>query len=369
MNGRILLLAVLIPAQAGWAASWDRDVFAQSPSNIPSIEEVVVGNFPLYPTEYYEDRLTRVTAELEANPDDLALYDDAGVAADRLGRHEEAILWMEKKFETMNRLKTLMDSRHRYTRLANLGTFLAHRALQQGKHEELAVAAQELERAVKLGPTAMFGRERAELDYVRWLVGKPAVESERDLPTFLQPPPKGSSREDRKNHFDRQIRGLIGLVALGDEWNSVDVFYALRRAYEVTGNRRAATLVQERLEEMCGDEGRSRVVEAGTGAVLAGRVPLKIKPDVLDPGVTSFTQRRAAFKAWQEARFAYIRKGVAEGRHPDTHRDFWADFDHPRPRASLGPKKPESSMCGCSSERGLSALWLVLPLMGRRRRV
>ena len=46
----------------------------------------------------------RVTAQLETHPEDLAAYDDAGVACDRLGRGDEAIAWMEKKRAQLERL-------------------------------------------------------------------------------------------------------------------------------------------------------------------------------------------------------------------------------------------------------------------------
>ena len=44
------------------------------------------------------------TAHLQSHPEDLAAYDDAGVACDRLGRGDEAIAWMEKKRAQLEKL-------------------------------------------------------------------------------------------------------------------------------------------------------------------------------------------------------------------------------------------------------------------------
>ena len=64
----------------------------------------MVGGFPRYPARYYAMRLERVSAELGRNEDDLSLYDDAGVAADRLGKHDDALAWMAKKKVALERL-------------------------------------------------------------------------------------------------------------------------------------------------------------------------------------------------------------------------------------------------------------------------
>ena len=64
---------------------------------MPEVVAVLTGRFERNPPLFYEMRLERVTDHLQSHPEDLAAYDDAGVACDRLGRGDEAISWMEKK--------------------------------------------------------------------------------------------------------------------------------------------------------------------------------------------------------------------------------------------------------------------------------
>ena len=82
---------------------WDRDTLASEAKGRPGLTETLTGRFPRFPDQYYEMRLERVAAEIATDSTILALYDDAGVAADRLHRGDEAIEWMQKK-------KTVLDT-------------------------------------------------------------------------------------------------------------------------------------------------------------------------------------------------------------------------------------------------------------------
>jgi len=111
------------------ACLWDRDTLAAEAKGLPGITEIITGRFDRFPPLYYEMRLERVSGQLVYELDNLDLYDDAGVACDRLGRSDEAIGWMGRKFEAMDRLEAegLDVGEHRYRYLANLGTFYIHR--------------------------------------------------------------------------------------------------------------------------------------------------------------------------------------------------------------------------------------------------
>jgi hypothetical protein len=94
------------------ACLWDRDTLATEESakrrRTLEIVRVITGRFERNPPLYFEMRLSRVAAELQRDPTKFDLYDDAGVASDRLGRSDEAIEWMAKK---QNWLKAKAGSR------------------------------------------------------------------------------------------------------------------------------------------------------------------------------------------------------------------------------------------------------------------
>jgi hypothetical protein len=82
-RGVAVLLLSVIPAVA---CLWDRDTLKEEAAGKLDTVKAITGWFDRYPPRYYEMRLQRVTKELAEKPDALELYDDAGVACDRLGR-------------------------------------------------------------------------------------------------------------------------------------------------------------------------------------------------------------------------------------------------------------------------------------------
>src|SRR3954467_13072739 len=135
MRCPLTALALLLGLPISVAAClWDRDTPADEAKGMPEVIAVLAGRFERNPPLFYEMRLARVTAYLQSHPEDLAAYDDAGVACDRLGRGDEAIAWMEKKREQLDRLDAsrpeVKEQWYRYH--ANLGTFLVHRWVRQG---------------------------------------------------------------------------------------------------------------------------------------------------------------------------------------------------------------------------------------------
>jgi hypothetical protein len=89
-------LSVGLPLSVA-ACLWDRDTPAEEAIGMPEVVAVLTGRFERNPPLYYEMRLARVTLHLQSQADDLAAYDDAGVACDRLGLGDEAISWMDRK--------------------------------------------------------------------------------------------------------------------------------------------------------------------------------------------------------------------------------------------------------------------------------
>ena len=81
---RILAVLALSAAVCGASACmWDSDTLAMEAKGLPDAVRVISGRFERNPPLYYEMRLNRVTKELRTRPNDLDLYDDAGVSAAR----------------------------------------------------------------------------------------------------------------------------------------------------------------------------------------------------------------------------------------------------------------------------------------------
>ncbi|MHC5543281.1 hypothetical protein ACYOEI_34090, partial [Singulisphaera rosea] len=128
--GWFLALGLVLGIPASIVAClWDRDTPEEESRGLPEVVNVLTGRFERNPPLFYEMRLTRVSAHLQSHPEDFSAYDDAGVACDRLGRGDEAIAWMEKKWARLETLDAAQpeakEQRYRYH--ANLGTFLVHR--------------------------------------------------------------------------------------------------------------------------------------------------------------------------------------------------------------------------------------------------
>jgi hypothetical protein len=232
-----LLLGLPLP---GAACLWDRDTPVDEARGLPEVVAVLTGRFERNPPLFYQMRLERVTAHLQSHPEDLSAYDDAGVACDRLGRGDEAISWMEKKRAQLSRRDPadpgVKDQLYRYH--ANLGTFLAHRWVRQGadraRIDEVKTARDEIVKAMEINPNAHFGREKYQLRVLEWIIDPPKVEEGwRGLPNLL-----GWSFDDiygqetDPKDADDAVRGLAGLIVLGNAWESVDIFHALNVALQ-----------------------------------------------------------------------------------------------------------------------------------------
>ncbi|MCB1232462.1 MAG: hypothetical protein KDN19_19595, partial [Verrucomicrobiae bacterium] len=225
MNRRRWLMGGLastgIPAVTGHACLWDRDTLDQEAAKSPGYVAIITGRFPRNPDAYFEMRLERVTRELEMRPDDLNLYDDAGVSCDRLGRGDEAIAWMEKKLSRIEALASDRDvSEHRYRYLANLGTFEIHAWLRRDSVSiaylnEAESARDHIASAIRLNPQAHFGREKFQFMAIDWVIR--CVKKETDSHFFLDESPLYQAALGDLDLEDiNPSRGIAGLVYLGN---------------------------------------------------------------------------------------------------------------------------------------------------------
>ena len=349
-----LALLIALPLSAA-ACLWDRDTPSDEAKGMPEVVAVLTGRFERNPPLFYEVRLARVAAYLLSHPEDLDAYDDAGVACDRLGRGDEAIAWMEKKRARLEAMEATRPRvrEHRYRYHANLGTFLVHRWARQGADrsqiEQVKAGRDEIAKALEINPDAHFGREKYQLRAMDWIVDPPKWEVwQQVLPNLL-----GWSFDDiygeQTNPEDARaaVRGLCGLVVLGNAWESVDIFHALNVALQRDsvgyqrgrdgGRNTLAYFAWLRCRELIDAGKGSLLPDAPKGEALKSmlRRPDFVKADVLlDP---AFRDLRTEADAWQAARTAFMVRRLKEGLHPDTDQTFWDGYKE-RPEPGLPGK-------------------------------
>jgi len=354
MRRALTALALLLGLPLSVAAClWDRDTPSDEAKGLPEVVAVLTGRFPRNPPLFYEMRLARVAARLQEHPEDLGAYDDAGVACDRLGLGDEAVAWMDKKRARLEPLDAsrpeVKEQRYRYH--ANLGTFLVHRWVRRGadrtKIDEVKAARDEIAKALEINPDAHFGREKYQLRALEWVVNPPKAEGRQYGSQYL-PSLLGWSFDDiygeqtDPKEADAAVRGLTGLVVLGNAWESIDVFHALNVALQRDslgykrgregGRNTLAYLAWLRCRELVDAGKGSMLPDAPKGEGLKSLLPRPqfVKAEVLlDP---AFRKLRAEADDWQAARAAFVSGRLRQGRHPDTDPRFWDGYkERPAP--------------------------------------
>jgi len=363
---RLILTALFMAATPSFACINDRDTLAQEAaaqkadsSGLPNVARVITGRFERNPPLYYEMRLERVAKELKANPTKLDLYDDAGAASDRLHRSKEAIEWMERKRKQLeiSKIDSKSKREHLYRYFANAGTFHAHLWLRSGANRkdmrEMKLGRDMIKKAIEIKPNAHFGREKYQLLLMEWILNpsNPAVttgvsrdcdeRSTRKQPAQNSINPsyndflnlidlKSYDGEDllKTSNYPDAIRGLSGLVVLGDAWSSFDVFYALSQALNAKGDTAIAELARQRSLELLND-GRSS---------LSPNLKIKISEDFQpsfarvheSPAIHELYSRlRAEAVSYQYLRESYMNTLLRDGSHPDTNPNFWKGWKEP----------------------------------------
>ncbi len=354
----LLLLAFAAPLSA---CLWDYDTLAQESKGMPDVKAAIVGGFPRNPPLYYEMRLERVTRLLAENPDDLDAYDAAGVACDRLGRSDEAIEWMARKLAAMERIgydaSQHAQPNHRYRYLANLGTFHAHRwfknGAKRGDTADMLRGRELIAQAIKENPDAHFGREKYQLMAMEWVIAlRPfdeLIPDAQGVPQKPWPLPNmlGISMQDAYIVHDNDdelaelglagaIEGLSGLIVMGNAWESIDTYYALAMAVQVSGRSSLAALAFARCKELAADGRRSVVEGTPTDDELIKLMNNDNVNGLFEHRLLGSQQRtikheyeelRSLARQWHDARTSHMETQLGLGLHPDTNADFWAGFD------------------------------------------
>ncbi|WP_367874503.1 hypothetical protein [Luteolibacter sp. Populi] len=334
---RRLLATLLLATLPCTACIWDRDTLKEAAEADGKLDTVksITGWFNRYPPLYYEMRLERISADLAADPKALELYDDAGVACDRLGRYDEAIRWMEKKKALIDTLPADQTKTARYRHLANLGSFLgnrwATRPADQRKADpaDLNAAIKSIEEAIQLDPDAHLGREKYQLQLFQWLAAgynDKAQEEDKKLWNFLAIAPGGATQAGGPGEakFREMEKGIASLIQLGSAWENLDVFAALGAVLNGAGANTPSLLASLRVEELK-KSGRSTLypvperVNAETG-INAGDFKL---------ATAWYFKTRLASQKRNLAWLVYQKERFAKGEHPDTHPDFWKAWQEP----------------------------------------
>lgn len=356
-----LLFFTLLTSHA-FACLWDRDTLAEEAKGRPELVRIIVGWFDRYPASYYQMRLDRVSQELQTTPNDLALYDDAAVACDRIGRVDEAISWMTKKKAVLDALPASDAKDHRYRYLSNLGTFHLHRWISLPKDQresdlsDLRESEKLVAQAIEENPDAHFGREVYQLMAIRWLLwdGVSPIHSHDDslfthgetewVQTSLLEPDRG--------HSD----GLSGLIQLGLGWESSDAFRSLAKVLDSAKLSSISELAFQREKEL---------LSAGNSSLH----PLAIVRDQISSGQSQFLEpeklqrvrdyfpiARAAADRRNSEWIAYQKVRFANGMHPDTHPDFWNDWIEPTFPELPGPTPREKLIDFAGKHIGIAAV-------------
>lgn len=369
------------------ACGWDQDTVWVDATYMKDILAVMMGRFPRNPPLYYEMRLERTKKELAARPTNLAAYDDAAVASDRLGRPEEAIALLDKKKVQLDAIPDSDANKKEqlYRYLSNQGTVYYHRWLKNGASRsdlsDVQKARDLLAEALRVNPQAHFGREKYQvlaMDFILKPEKKPiSVEimnmdsGEADVlkmvPTFIKNIGKDGGKEDEalNKKYPDAARGLAGLIALGSSWENVDVFHNLALVLRLLNNKVAlSAMASLRAAELVAQGKKSLYATTGpTGGLGFPLSSYRFEPRNFSEVQSLFgpitKQQYKALKgksniekeyhllrqeaeAWNSARNTFMMAQLQAGKHPDTHADFWNDFKEPElpylSRATADPK-------------------------------
>jgi tetratricopeptide (TPR) repeat protein len=353
-----LLLLLLLPAQA---CLWDRDTLQEEAKGKLDTVRAITGWFDRYPPRYYEMRLERVTKELKSAPQSLNLYDDAGVACSRLGRHDEAIAWMEKKKAVLDAMPDGGPADDRYRYLSNIGTFHLIRwitkpeSVRSVELDDLKTSEGYIANALELNPDAHFGREKYQLMLIQWLLGRWGQFGDGTTANFLNLEVtlmmNPSSGYAPPAELEAAREGVSGLIQLGAAWQSIDTLRALQVCLHSQRAASLAHLAYLRQKELDG---------AGATSLHPDEdVRQAMKPEGWPDSFHGaeaverfFNDARAAADKRDKAWVAYQEERFAKGIHPDTHPAFWNGWKEP-----VMPKMPDITVAHFAERH--PALFLV----------
>lgn len=333
---------VALPARA-CLNDRDSDSLATQAAQLPTTLRVITGRFERNPPLYYQMRIARERANLQTNPRQFGLYDDIGVALDKLGRDDEALQTMKAKRALLPAFdpddKANRENWYRY--FANEGTFRAHRFLKAGapkeKLGELEAARAQIKRAIEIKPNAHFGRERYQLMAMDWIIARKSGVTKKTLGEWIagrdswQELWPGVVDQNRK----RAVEGLSGMIVLGGAWESPDMFEALAGALSPADTVTLRHLAILRAQELLLDGKPSLGGLTQRALVEALRENEGVGQKVSQKNYASlaslFGELRYEADNWSAARGYWLETQLKTGVHPDTYATFWKGYQETPP--------------------------------------
>jgi len=180
------LFGTLSVTSSAFACLWDKDTLAQERRRMPTVFELLTGQFPQHSREFYQWRIEDRTRAIKESPWGWLLEDTP--LPDHLEPpfSEESLRWIDdlsvaydKIGQTTRGLRLLARVQHflpqRYETLANLGTLSIHSgALTEG--------IKWIKEALKVNADAHFGREKIQLHLVEYVIERRRINADEDLP-------------------------------------------------------------------------------------------------------------------------------------------------------------------------------------------
>ena len=191
-----------------------------------------------------------------------------------------------------------------------------------------------VKRAIEIKPNAHFGREKYQLKAMEWIIHPPKLQKEY-LPSILGVKFDVAEELDSVPKAKEAVAGLSGLIVLGDAWQSVDVFYALAKSLQGDEKSSPAYMARLRAAELIGNGRGSALPTAPSGKALKNLLVEEGSPryllqkrniEILEK---KFKDLRAEADEWHMERNKYMLKRLKFGRHPDTDKTFWNDWQEP----------------------------------------
>ena len=221
--------------------------------------------------------------------------------------------------------------------VANDGTFWAHRWLKSGADRkrigEIETARAMIAKAIQIKPNAHFGREKYQLMILDWIVDPRAKDHSGQLTSMnLGDYISFTNRSDAP-----EASGLLGIVVLGNAWESVDVFHALSQSFayqkptlQYLAILRCRELLAKGKKSLMPDDKKGLTseqklrIDNESTQMLGGEVRVNLQNQTAIE--TVYNRLRSEAETWQTRRTAYMMTRLKAGRHPDTDKTFWRDW-------------------------------------------
>lgn len=356
---------------------------APAAADSPDVMSVIAGRFDRFEPAFFEARHDRIRQQLNDLPnpplDDaqrravleaLSLFDEAAAALRRAGRFDDAIYLLDQKFLRIQQVREtsgVVARREEARMLSAKAAALLARFREAGAATDLQQARKMLEQALQIDRYDIAAQYA--LDEVRSLQEPPEWQPKMfPFPNLLgfsdydMSLPRGPETLARTEH-PGAIEYLAGRI-VEDGWHDVDAFYALSLALWLNGRDEEAITAWLRVSELIADGETTAVRNAPTGlarlmAEHIGEIPdAKRQQDL-------YRELRHHADNWVAARNEYAAAQLAQGRHPDTHADFWSGFRKPEPPVANNAQEsePEPPMATVFVFGGAAALAFLLVVL------